>query len=779
MISRLADVSIDQQAIFGGKAASLGFLTQQGVNVPEGIALSLKSMEELEIEEVKELLDENKYYSVRSSGTAEDGAVFSFAGQYETILGVKVDDLEKAIQSVFDSQTNERVTSYAGNHQSERFGIVIQEMVLAEISGIMFTANPVDSDRRTMCIESAYGLGEDIVSGLVNTDKYKVKKTDLEVSSVETVLKKKALEVVGNKLVNREIRDEEPSLKYEKLLEVARLGIRIEKAYGAPQDIEFALEKGEIFLLQSRPITTLWPSIEGVPDDKLLINFNAVQMMMEPFSPLGSRVIQDFARIGDASFLHFVNGYGYADINNLICNRYLKKFTNKALHYVDEEIQSITRRLAVNHGTRSSERKFLINTLGFLFPKVIQARWRMNHPNIDKLNEKIDDYVFTFDRELKDVLGEAGSSEEKIAIMQRVMREKLVGLFGMIMPSIMGAMMLQNKIVTKWGQSVLEDVEKGLENNLVSQMGRKIEEISDYLIQSEYKIESPDQIAVIVKTDPILKVLYQEFMRRFGFRGIGEIDIAAIRYQEKGSQFFTILYHQYSSGEVGKKKNLNQRFKAQAKVAEDAYGPIIKNYRTLMGMREHPKYAMSKLFMLVRQTYLSIGDELKEKDRISESEDIFYLYPEEIIDETLDLKTLVKSRNQEYLQNKKLSPAKLMDGSGKCYRLKRQADVGTITGTSASSGVIKANVRVVNSIEEASNLEGKILVTRFTDPGWTPVFNQIAGLITEVGGLMTHGSVVAREYGIPAVVGVAEAMKIFTDGELVELDGSTGIVKKM
>jgi pyruvate,water dikinase len=779
MISRLADIAMNQQSIFGGKAANLGFLIKQGFNVPDGIALSLKSMDELDIEKVKELLNQDKFYSVRSSGTAEDGVLFSFAGQYETVLGVKLGGLENALQKVFDSQTSERVIKYAGDHQSERFGIIIQEMVVAEISGIMFTANPIDSDRQTMCIESVYGLGENIVSGLVNTGKYMVKKTDLQISSVETSLKEKALEVVGDKLVNREINEVEPSLKYEKLLEVARLGIQIEKAYGSPQDIEFALEKGEVFLLQTRPITTLWPSIEGVPDEDLLINFNAVQMMMEPFSPLGSRAMQDFARIGEASFLHFVNGYGYAHVHELLSNRYLKKFTNKVLHYVDEEIQLVTCRLVVDSGSRQLDFKFLMKTLGFFFPKVIKARWRMNQPNIEKLNEDIDQYVFNFDRDLKDALEGSRTSEEKIMIMQQIMRDKLVDLFGMIMPSIMAAMMLQNKIVTKWGQSVLEDIEKGLENNLASQMGRMIEEMSDYLIQADYKINSSDQIGEIIRTDPVFKVLHHEFMRRFGFRGIGEIDIATPRYKENEHQFFTILYHQYQSGEIGKKKKLNQRYKAQAKVAEDAYGQIIRNYRTLMGMREHPKYAMSKMFMVVRQTYLSIGDELKGNNRIGERGDIFYLYPEEISDETISFKPLIVDRKQEYLRNRKLSPAKVMNGSGRCFSLKRSKDTETITGTAASSGVITARIRVVNTIEEAIDLEGKILVTRFTDPGWTPVFKQITGLITEVGGLMTHGSVVAREYGIPAVVGVAQAMEIFNDGELIELDGSTGIVKKL
>jgi pyruvate,water dikinase len=773
-IKELKIINLNEMDSYGGKAANLGYLIQQGFKVPYGVALSMKCADDYDMEVLKDFLETGTLYSVRSSAAMEDGTSFSFAGQFDTVLGVKIKDIPEAIDQVYESQLNARVSGYMAQSTAERFGVIIQKMVPADISGVMFTANPIDSNRKTLVIESTYGLGEAIVSGRVNTDKYIIEKETLEILNVSASLKENCQRLRGEELIEDFFKDEEPSLKYEQVLEVARLGVAIEDVYDVPQDIEFALVNNEVFILQSRPITTLWPEISKLPEDRLLICFNAIQMMMDPLSPLGSDVLVEFAQLGRGPILYDVNGYLYSNIHGLISNRFLKKFLTKLLKSVDEEASEIIKAHTFNKNPLGYDLKVLFTTMGFLIPKVLRARMLLRKRNHDQVVAEVTEYAKNFKVPLQTVMDKESDDLKKIMVGHAHLQAKIKMLFNDLMPPLMGAMMMRVKLEKRYGKEILSIVEKGLENNLTSKMGLLLEEMGDYLIKEYPGLKTSDQIEDILQSDEGYKTLHQSFMEQYGFRGTGEIDIAAKRYIDQPQLIHEILLNQYQAGESGRIKALSVK---QREEAESYETQGVRTYRALIALREHPKYAMMGYFYTLKKVYITLAEKWVIEGRLESSEDIFMLHKAEILEELDDYTVLVKERKQAYERNKKLSPPKMMKASGRRLMYRRPVEEGTLLGTPASSGIIKAQVRIVENFSDAKDISGKILVTRFTDPGWTPVFNQIAGLITEVGGLMTHGSVVAREYGIPAVVGVAGAMEALEDGAWVILNGEMGTIK--
>ena len=784
-IKKLDDIRISDKNIFGVKAANLGFLLSEKFNVPSGIAIGMKDKDDYDIEEIKQHLKQNKLYSVRSSSTIEDSEDYSFAGQFETVLGVNFNRLEESIIKVFDSQNNLRVLNYlGGTAKSKYFGVVVEEMVEADLSGVIFTVNPVNSDRNQLYIESIYGLGENIVSGLVNTDKYLMDKLKRAVIDVNSSVKDKKLVVENDNLIDQSIWDEEPSLKYEMCLEVFDLAIDIENAYGKPQDIEFAIKDDEIFILQSRPITTLWPSIDDLPQDNILISFNAVQVMVNPITPLGSSNLKDLTQLKkyfSGSFLEEVNAYLYADVDALATNRFLRKTYIKGMTYVDVEIKDIVKNMELKKNSLLKDLTVLLKVVRFVLPKVIKAKLRLRSDNYKKYALDADEFVFNIDNELKEKLNQTNNILEKIEIIDSTISELLGNLFDTLMPNIMAGMMGRMKIIKKYGVEVLEIVEKGVEGNLSTEMGLSIERLSDYLLVHHKKISTTGDIDDVLKEDIGFDEVYNEYIDKFGFRGVGEIDLGSDRYCENKKAFHKLIFSQYKSGQVGNSKKKFQEMKKRALSYQEEdieKNKLIGAFRSFMSLREHPKHALSKVFWIVKETYLDIGKVFVEEGKLENEKDIFYLYKDEIRQQRDNYIDLISLRKKEYERQKSMPFPKAMTADGKCYYKKAVIRDGVILGTGVSPGKCHGEVLVAKTIDDVVDAKGKILVTKFTDPGWTPVFNQIEGLITEVGGLMTHGSVVAREYGLPAVVGVTSATDIFKTGEWITINGSIGTIER-
>ncbi|MEA3424583.1 MAG: PEP/pyruvate-binding domain-containing protein [Bacillota bacterium] len=784
-IKRLVDVRISDKNIFGGKAANLGFLLSKKFNVPGGVAIGMKDREDYDIKEIKKHLKQDKLYSVRSSSTIEDSEDYSFAGQFETVLGVNYNKLEESIVKVFDSQNNTRVLNYLGETaKSEYFGVVIEEMVEADLSGVIFTVNPVNSDRNQLYIEAIYGLGENIVSGLVNTDKYLMDKFKKEIIDVNSSVKDKKLVIENDNLIDKSIFDEEPSLKYEMCLKVLDMAMAIENAYGKPQDIEFAIKNDEIFILQSRPITTLWPSIDNLPKDDILISFNAVQVMVNPLTPLGSGNLKDLARIKkyfSESFLEEANGYLYSDVDALVSNRFLRKTYIKGTTYIDVEIKDILKNIQLKENSLFKDLSVLLKAVGFVLPKLIKAKFRLGSKNYKKYALDADEFVFNIDKELKEKLERENEYLAKLDIIDKTISELLVNLFDTLMPNIMAGMMGRMEIIKRYGIEVLEVVEKGVEGNLSTEMGLSIEKLSDYMLTHHDNMSTAAEIDDILKEDVEFAEIYDGFIEKFGFRGVAEIDLGSDRYCENKEVFHSLIFSQYKSGLVGNSKKKFQEMKKRALGYQEEdieKDRLIGAFRSFMSLREHPKHAISKVFWLVKETYLDIGEMFVEEGRLENKKDIFYLYKNEIKESRDSYKDLISSRKKEYERQKTMPFPKVMTADGKCYYKKAVIKDGMIIGTGASSGKHYGEVLVADKIEDVVDAKGKILVTKFTDPGWTPVFNQIEGLITEVGGLMTHGSVVAREYGLPAVVGVSGATDMFKTGDWITIDGSLGTIEQ-
>ncbi|MBN2260150.1 MAG: hypothetical protein JW702_06380 [Clostridiales bacterium] len=783
-IERLKDIKLNEKNIYGSKAANLGFLIREGFKVPCGVVLGIENIEDIDYTQVKSYLSYDKLYSVRSSSTFEDGDQLSYAGQYETILGVHMDNIEEAIVKVHDSQNNIRVSSYSeSDMKGHYFGVIVQEMVNADVSGVIFTANPINSDRKQMVIESIYGLGENIVSGLVNTDRYTYDKEKKDLLEVVSNIKDKRLVIKENQLVDEIIMDEEPSLKYEMSLKVFDVAMAIEKSYGSPQDIEYAIFEGEVHILQSRPITTLWPEVEDVEKNHILLSFNAIQVMMDPITPLGMSTLKDVLAIKSKtgkSYLNHINGYIYVDVHALLSNRYLKKTISKFLMFADTDMKAIYDQMKIEKNSRAKDFFVFISMMKFAFPKALSAFRRVRSRNYMKYVDEAEALVMNYDVVFRQEEKKVESIEQRINVIEETLDGILMKLFKDMMPNIAAGIIGRSRITKKYGNDVLDIVEKGVEGNLSTEMGLSLERLSDYLLIHYKGIDNYKVIKEIVNHDSAFASLYNGFIDKFGFRGVGEIDLGKPRYREDTESFDKLIYSQYENGEIGKTIERFQAMKKRAlsyQVEDIAKDQMIGSFRALMALREHPKYAISKMLWAVKEVYLSVADDFVHLGKIDDRNDIFYLYKEEIQEDRESYLELIIDRKKQYLKQKKMKFPKIMTADGKCYYNKVIPRKGVIVGTGASSGRIKAQVTIAYTIDDIKNLKGKILVTRFTDPGWTPVFNQISGLITEVGGLMTHGSVVAREYGLPAVVGVKDATALFKEGQWVTIDGNLGTIE--
>ncbi len=777
--------------------------------------------------------------AVRSSATAEDLPDLSFAGQQDTFLNVMGEaEVLKAVINCWSSLWTARAIGYRlRNHIPQAdvtLAVIVQEMIPSEVSGVMFTANPLTGLRTETVIDATLGLGEALVSGQVEPDHYVVDTLGSNIRSKtlgakETVSRGKS---GGGVEMTREDASTRQALADQEILELAELGKSIQEEYGFPQDIEWAIADGKISILQSRAITSLFPLPEESHDPLLLwFSFGAVQGVVGPITPLGQDTIRHIfaggGRLFDASVepadvrvLAIAGERIWIDITDVLRNPVGNRVIRVFLGLIEPGSAQVVKSLAEDPRLGAGAGTLRFSTLWrlsrFLFPLLVRVMQNVHNP--EKARGEFDREIDSYLQAAK--IPPAQDKFERLADIVVFMRKRIGGVFQYLLPKFislfapsLASLNLLAHLTNQDGAAdhglpmpVLE-VTRGLPNNVTTEMDLALWETAR-TIKTD-----PESLGVFNGSDaPTHAYRYLEgslpaaaqsavsnFMDRYGMRGVGEIDFGQPRWRENPTPVMQTLksYLQIDEDAAPDVLFAKGQQAAQAAIeriareARNQTGGWIKErlargaarrVRILMGTRESPKFFAIRVMGIARQALLDVGNEFVEAGMISQASDLVFLNLADLDalsqNEQRDWKALIAERRAAYeRETRRRQIPRILASDGRAFHegVGASTDTGdVITGSPVSPGVVEGIVRVVFDPHDAQLAPGEILVCPGTDPAWTPLFMAAGGLITEVGGMMTHGSVVAREYGIPAVVGVHQATSRLKDGQRIRIDGTTG-----
>jgi pyruvate,water dikinase len=852
----LGFLEIDQTkiAMVGGKGANLGELSRiSGIQVPEGFCVTTdaykaiigsglnalldkldtlkpddrKSVSEIsakiratieqvsisdDIAEEIAKLGEKDAFAVRSSATAEDLPTASFAGQQDTYLNIiGKEAILQHIRKCWASLYTDRAVIYrmqnGFDHRKVYLSVVIQKMIFPDVAGIMFTADPVTSNRKVLSIDASFGLGEALVSGLVNADIYKVRAGEIIDKKIST--KKLAIYAVkGGGTKEQELapaQQNSPALTDEQVLQLEHLGRKIEEHFGRPQDIEWCLADDTFYIVQSRPITTLFPVPEANDSENhVYVSVGHQQIMTDPMKPLGL----SFYLLLTPAPMRKAAGRLFVDITHMLATpsgrRTFIDTLGKNDPLIKDALTTVIKREGFikslpddDKGPGMPARDF--QTLADYDPGIVADLIERSQTSLDELKHSIQTKsgpdLFNFIRE----------------DIQHFKKERLSEpqSFGVIMTGMNASTWINEKMNEWLGEKNAADtLAQSAPNNITSEMGLALLDVADAIRPYPEVIDYLQHLEDDNFLDELLQLeggqqardAITVYLDKYGMRCVGEIDITRTRWSEKPALLVPMILSNIRNFEpgAGKRKfgqglqeamNKEQELLARLKQLPDGEQKVretkrmIDLVRNFVGYREYPKYSIVSRYFVYKQAMLKEAEQLVQANVIHQKEDIYYLTFEELHEvihtHQLDYQ-IIHQRKEEYKLYEKLTPPRVITSDGEiitgAYK-HEDLPAGAIAGLPVSSGAIEGRARVILNMENADLEDGDILVTSFTDPSWTPLFVSIKGLVTEVGGLMTHGAVIAREYGLPAVVGVENATKLIKDGQWIRVNGTDGYVE--
>ena len=781
---------------------------------------------------------ENRSVALRSSATAEDLPGLSFAGQQDTFLNINGEaDLLEAVVGCWSSLWTARAISYRLRNQipsdDVALAVVVQEMVPCSSSGVLFTANPLTGSRSEMVINATFGLGEMLVSGQVEPDHY----------LVDTQHKQVIERKVGSKSVAMYAKedggfstldiaaDDKQVLSDDKIFELAELGMQVHDLFGFAQDIEWGIASDQIYLLQSRPITTLFPMPEQDPNShlKVYFSFAAIQGILEPITPLGQDAIRWLFAGGASLFeLDFSNETQplilvagerlWVNISNALQNPLGSRIIRRFMSVADPGVVNILGDLVNDPNSGINQGQLRLSTLHrFLrfagpFLKQVYGFVRSPGGKAVQIHENSQAELSRVKKKYAHRPGVPRDLQETLNLFLEI-RTGFTYAVPHIATAAAGGIIpffLLNKLtqhLTGSNQLALE-ITRGLPNNVTTEMDLDLWGIAKRIRSDKLTHEHFRTIAVKQLTEeysagelPIIaQAAIEEFLGKYGMRGLGEIDIGRVRWREDPTYIIEIILNYLQIDDPALAPDVifqNGERVAEAAVKEiqaiarSTFGGRFKaaligylavRERALAGLRESPKFHIIQLMGIIRQGLLESGQQLVADGKLDQTDDLFYLYLAEL-DQVVrhddrDWRTLITQRRASYqyeLKRKQLPRLLLSDGRA-FYEGLTSDDYqsGKLIGSPVSPGVIEGIVRVVMDPLNPDLKPGEIIVCPGTDPAWTPLFLTAGGLIMEVGGMMTHGAIVAREYGIPAVVGVDQATIVLQTGQRIQLNGTTG-----
>ena len=853
----LRQIHLTDAALVGGKGAHLGALSGiDGVHVPDGFCVTTAGFRRILAEapsidepldrllcltpedreairthsaEVRRIIEgiaipddlvaaitlalaglgEASACAVRSSATAEDLPTASFAGQQDTYLNVVgpaavLHHVRRCWASLF----SERAVTYrlrnGFDHRKVHMAVVVQRMVFPKAAGVLFTADPVTSNRKVVSVEATFGLGEALVSGSVNADIYKVR--DGEVVAKAIAKKGRAVHAVPGGGTHEQAIDpawqERPALSDAQVVQLAQLGRRIEEHFGCPQDIEWCLVDDGFQIVQSRPITTLFPVPEvGDRQNHVYVSVGHQQMMTDPMKPLGLSLW----KLTALRPMYDAGGRLFVDVTQALASPSSRAGVlalGRSDPLIGDALQTILDRgdfiaSLPDEGPGQApvgREPAALET----DPAVVTELIGRNQASIEALKRDIRtksgaallDFVLADIQELKRILTDPRSHQAVMAGME--------------------ATWWLNEQMEAWlGETNAADtLTQSVPHNVTSEMGLALLDVADVIRPH------PDVVAFLqeVENDDFLDELpklaggqeasdaIRAYLDRYGMRCVGEIDITRPRWSERPTALVPVIlgnvktfgpgaaarrFEQGRQEAAEKEQELLERLRALPDGAQKAGEAkrMIDRVRTFIGYREYPKYTMVSRYFVYKRALLEEAERLVQAHVLQERDDIFYLTFEELHDVVRTNRVddlLVRRRQEAFRSNQALTPPRVLTSDGEAVTGAYRRDgvpAGALVGLPVSTGIVEGRARVVLDMAEADLEPGDILVTAHTDPSWSPLFVSINGLVTEVGGLMTHGAVIAREYGLPAVVGVEHATRLIHDGQQIRVNGTHGYIE--
>src|SRR6266516_703828 len=786
-------------AMVGGKGANLGELSRiDGIRVPEGFCVTTEAyqriigqipefhalLEQLSLlkvedrERIREIsgqirsviegtaiardieeavtshltkLGENNAYAVRSSATAEDLPTASFAGQQDTYLNIigKAAIL-KHISKCWASLFTDRAVIYrmqnGFDHNKVQLSAVIQKMVFPEAAGILFTADPITSHRKVVSIDASFGLGEALVSGLVDADIYKVQEGKIVSKKISTkrlaiyALKEGGTEEqqIGSDQQNMQ------TLTDEQILQLEKTGRRIEAYFGRPQDIEWCLYEGQFSIVQSRPITTLYP-VPKVNDGKnhVYMSLGHQQMMTDVIKPLGMSLFPIWLRKISSNPMVEAGGRFYIDVSHELASPMASKIfvsknglgsvdilIQKALYNVlkrKDYIKSLPRgktTLGLSGGTTGQMVSGLFQAIKIyrendagLIQKIIAKNDALTQDVAQRINGKSGDGLFDF------ILQDMDEAFKTI-----VLDNYGVGIVGFYASSWL------SKKMKKWldEKNITDVLSQSVSNNVTTEMGLELLDVADVVRQYpavlEYFQHADDEtfFEELEKLEGGKAVgdSIRNYLRKYGVRCPGEIDITRTRWAEKPTLLIPMISNNIKNFEpdshksISEQKRLEAEQKGQELISRLERLPggkrkakktkkMISVFRNFVGFREYPKYAMMQRFYVYKQALKKEAALLVQKRVIQEPEDIYYLTFEELrkVASTYQLDySIITKRKGDYEVFEKLTPPRVMTSDGEIITGEYdtgEIPKGALIGVPVSSGTIEGRARSVLNLEEA------------------------------------------------------------------------------
>ena len=800
-LDRLSQLQPDEREAIRTLSAEIR-RTLEGVALPEDLAEAITRW--------IARLGDRPACAVRSSATAEDSPTASFAGQHDTYLNVVGSEaILHHISRCWASLFTERAVTYrlerGRDHRKVRMAVVVQRMVSPQAAGILFTADPVTSNRKLVSVEANLGLGEALVSGRVNPDVFTVRDGDIVARAIGT--KRLAIRASPAGGTHEEAiepgRRAQPALTDAQVVRLAQLGGRIEAHFGHPQDIEWCLDDDGFQIVQTRPITTLFPiPVAGDRENHVYVSVGHQQMMTDPIKPLGLSLWQLTA----FRPMYAAGGRLFVDVTQALGSPTSRAGLVEALGRSDPLIGDALETILERGDfvpTRPDEGPVVTPGGGApapveTGPAIVAELIERSQASIATLKGNIQrksgpallDFILADVEELKRILFDPQSLQVIRAAMEatRWLNEQLRAWLG--------------------EKDAAGTLTQSVPNNVTSEMGLALLDVADVVRPH------PDVVAFLQKVEdesfldelPALaggreaQDAIRAFLDKYGMRCVGEIDITRPRWSERPTTLVPLVLGNIKNFEpgAGRRRFEQGRLRAWTKEQEvlaqlralpdgerkaaEAWREIDRA-RTFIGYREYPKYGMVSRYFVYRQALLEEAERLVQAHVLREKEDIFYLRFQELHDVVRTNQVddqLIRRRKDAFRSYQTLTPPRVLTSDGEVVAgTYRRVDVpaGALVGLAISAGTIEGRARVILDMAEADLEAGDILVTAYTDPSWTPVFVAIAGLVTEVGGLMTHGAVIAREYGLPAVVGVENATRLVRDRQRIRVNGTDGYVE--
>ncbi|MFF9809951.1 rifamycin-inactivating phosphotransferase [Streptomyces coeruleorubidus] len=857
----LQEIDGGQVAVAGGKGAHLGELSRiEGIGVPDGFCVTTDAFRRIMADapsiddrldrlsrvnqddreairtlsaEIRRTIEgitipgdlaaaitralaergEQAAYAVRSSATAEDLPTASFAGQQDTYLNVVGPTaVLQHVSRCWASLFTERAVTYRQrgglDHRSVRMAVVVQRMVFPHAAGVLFTADPVSGNRKVATVDAGFGLGEALVSGLVNPDVLKVREGEVVAKAIAAKQRAvHALPAGGTQEVAIDSRrQEEPALTDAQVVRLVQLGRRIEAHFGGPQDIEWCLVDDDFQIVQSRPITTLFPIPEtGDQENHVYVSVGHQQMMTDPMRPLGLSIWQLTAMAP----MHEAGGRLFVDVTRRLASPASRAGLLDVIGRGDPLVRDALQTVL--------DRGDLVPALPDAGPDGppgaggVSAPIETDPAIVTELIERSQMSIAALERDIRTKTGPAlfDFLSEAFEEHKRVLSDPLS--MQAVMAGMEATWWLNDKLQEWLGEKNAADtLTLSAPDNVTSEMGLALLDVADVIrphpevvaflrsvgVEDEGFLDDLAKLAGGIEARDAIEA----YLDRYGMRCVGEIDITRPRWRERPTTLVPVILDNVRNFEPGaaERRFEQGRQKAQEKEQDvlsrlralpdgdrkaDETKRMIDRVRTFIGYREYPKYGIVSRSFLYKQALLAEAERLVQAGVLPEKEDIFYLTFQELHDVVRSQQVddrLIQRRKDAFRSYHALTPPRVLTSDGEAVTgAYRRDDVpaGALIGLPVSAGTIEGRARVILDLAEADLEPGDILVTTFTDPSWSPLFVGITGLVTEVGGLMTHGAVIAREYGLPAVVGVERATRLIRDGQRIRVHGTDGYVE--